>query len=89
MFIDLLDYFDTSNSQIALIGSLFMGVSLCGGPVVCGVMHAFGIRRIALVGAVVLFVTLCLSSHATSAEFLVVSYGIVGGKYNANLLSTL
>ena len=80
-YMELLDYFDSSRSKTALIGSLFMGMSLLGGPFVSSLVNLFGIRKIAMCGALLSFVAFGSSVIAPSVEILALTYGFFGGQY--------
>ena len=80
LFIDLLEYFDAGNSKTALIGSLFMGMSMAGGPVVSSLINVFGIRKVTIAGSIITFLSFAVSPLATSVDMLAFTYGFCGGK---------
>ncbi|KAL8616123.1 hypothetical protein ACOMHN_066610 [Nucella lapillus] len=78
--LEFADYFQESKSKVSLVGSLLCGVYNIAGPVVSALTNKFGCRLVVMVGSVVAGVAFLASSQAPSVDFLIVSYGVVGGE---------
>lgn len=79
VFIDIVDYFQAGTSKASWIGSLMAGMYLTIGPVVSALANKYGCRIVTIVGAIIASVGLALSSFATSVDYLIFTYGILGG----------
>ena len=73
------DYFQAPNSKVALVGSLLVGVYLCAGPIVSGLVNRFGCRSVAMAGSVLASTGFMLGSFAPNLELLILTYGVLGG----------
>ncbi|XP_022323778.2 monocarboxylate transporter 14-like [Crassostrea virginica] len=73
------EVFGESRGKISLVGSLLVGVYLCAGPVVSALTNKFGCRAVAFAGSILACLGFVLASFSNSVEFLMLTYGIMGG----------
>lgn len=73
------DYFQAPKGQVSLVGSLLVGVYLCAGPIVSGMVNKFGCRAVTIAGSVVASVGFILGSFAPNLNILILTYGVLGG----------
>lgn len=71
--------FNTSRSQVTLVGSLMSGFYLIVGPFASALANRYGFRLVAIIGSVLGSVAFVISYFATSVTFLCISYGVLGG----------
>ena len=79
LFTYLVDYFETTRSKTAWIGSLFNSAPLLFGPIASYVTNRYGFRKTALTGGIITFIGFFASVFAPSVEAMCVTYGIVAG----------
>ncbi|XP_043218208.1 monocarboxylate transporter 12-like [Amphibalanus amphitrite] len=79
LLLPLVDEFGESKSKTAWIGSILSGFYLIAGPFVSALANKFGFRVVTIMGAVISSLGFFISAYATSVDFLVITYGLVGG----------
>ncbi|XP_054166334.1 monocarboxylate transporter 7-like isoform X2 [Oppia nitens] len=78
-FQEFVEYFGTTKGKVALCGSLLNGFYLAAGPVVSALANKFGCRFVTILGSIIAFVALLLSTVAPNVEVLMLTYGVMGG----------
>ena len=78
-------YYDSEISAVSSVGSLFVGMSLIGGPITGGLIDKFGLRPVCISGSVVLAIGLALSPLSPNIQVLIITQGLIGG-FGASLL---
>ena len=78
-------YYDSEISAVSSVGSLFVGMSLIGGPITGGLIDKFGLRPVCISGSVVLAIGLALSPLSPNIPVLIITQGLIGG-FGASLL---
>ncbi|KAK7869035.1 hypothetical protein R5R35_002983 [Gryllus longicercus] len=68
-----------SKATVSLIGSLLAGFYLVVGPFVSALANRYGFRTVAVLGSFVGAFSFFISYFATSAVFLCITYGVLGG----------
>jgi MFS family permease len=76
---ELVDYFETTNSMAALVGSTVPGVYLIVGPIVSALANKFGCKIVAIVGSIIAGVFFAISILSPSIEIMILTYGVMGG----------
>ncbi|WAR30269.1 MOT14-like protein, partial [Mya arenaria] len=76
---DIMDTFNVSRSDAALVQSVNIAVSLCFGVFHGSLLHKFGVRNVALCLSFIISINFGISFFATSITFLVISIGVFGG----------
>ena len=79
LFTHLVDYFGTSRSKTAWIGSVFNSAPLLCGPIASLVTNKYGFRKAAIFGGIITVIGFFASVFAPSVEVLCVTYGVVAG----------
>ena len=64
---------------VSSIGSLNLGISMCVGPIACGLIHKFGCRPVSASGGVLIGLGLLFSYSTNRFWCLLLSYGILTG----------
>lgn len=72
--------FNTTRSQVTLVGSLMSGFYLIVGPFASAIANRYGFRLVAVIGSVLGATAFVISYFATSVTFLCISYGVLGGE---------
>ncbi|ELU07220.1 hypothetical protein CAPTEDRAFT_23618, partial [Capitella teleta] len=78
-FLELQSYFGESKGRTAFVGSALSGSSLMMGPCVSALVNAFGMRTVAMAGAIICSVSFALSTLANSLTVLTITYSFMGG----------
>ena len=63
------------------ISSQYVSICSLSGPFVSALANKFGFRMVTIMGAITSSLGFLVSAYATSVEFLIVSYGLIGGEY--------
>ncbi|GAB6027761.1 hypothetical protein CHUAL_001998 [Chamberlinius hualienensis] len=79
LFSAILVAFEDSKSRTAWIGSTMAGMYLTIGPVVSALANRYGCKMMTLIGAVIGSAALAASVFANSIDFLILTYGVIGG----------
>ena len=61
------------------MGSLLCGTYMLSGPLVGGLVNRFGCRSVCMVGAVVAWAAISLSTLSPTPAVLMLTYGVLGG----------
>ena len=61
------------------MGSLLCGTYMLSGPLVGGLVNRFGCRTVCMLGAVVAWAAISLSTLSPSPAVLMLTYGLLGG----------
>ncbi|CAG2120968.1 unnamed protein product, partial [Medioppia subpectinata] len=78
-FEEFVRHFGTTNGKVALCGSLLNGCYLGVGPIVSALANKYGCRFVTILGSVIAFIALLLSTIAPNIEVLMLTYGVMGG----------
>ena len=76
-------YYGKSSSKVAWVGSLLSGVYLMAGPIVSALTNKYGCRAVCMAGSFVGAAAFVLSTFSTTVNMLMMTYGVLGGKYNS------
>jgi len=71
--------FDSDSATVSWVGSLLCGTYMLSGPLVGGLVNRFGCRPVCMVGAVVAWAAISLSTLSPSVPVLMLTYGVLGG----------
>lgn len=74
---------NATKSQASTVGSLMAGFYLMAGPFVSALANRYGFRLVAIVGSIVGGISFILSYFAMSVQYLWLTYGILGGKFES------
>lgn len=75
----LVQDFDSDAGTISWVGSLLCGVYMLSGPIVGGLVNKFGCRPVCMVGAVLAWAAISMSTLSVNVGMLMITYGIIGG----------
>jgi len=79
LFVYLVEYFDSSRSQTAWIGSVLYSTPLLCGPLASALNSRIGYRKATIIGACIATAGFCLSYFANSLLTLCLTYGVIAG----------
>jgi len=71
--------FHSDSATVSWVGSLLCGTYMLSGPLVGGLVNRFGCRPVCMVGAVVAWIAISLSTLSPSVPVLMLTYGVLGG----------
>jgi len=71
--------FDSDSATVSWVGSLLCGTYMLSGPLVGGLVNKFGCRPVCMLGAVVAWAAISLSTLSPSVPVLMLTYGVLGG----------
>ena len=71
--------FDSDKATVAWVGSLLCGTYMLSGPLVGGLVNRFGCRPVCMVGGLVAWAAISLSTFSPSVPVLMLTYGVLGG----------
>lgn len=72
-------YFETSQSRISLIGSLFIATPLLAGPVMSALVDRYGCRVMTMIAGLLSTISFLLASISNSIEILCLTFGFMSG----------
>uniref|UniRef100_A0A0K2UYI8 Major facilitator superfamily (MFS) profile domain-containing protein n=1 Tax=Lepeophtheirus salmonis TaxID=72036 RepID=A0A0K2UYI8_LEPSM len=75
----LVNYYDSSRSNISIIGSLLCGMYLTSGPIVGGLVNKYGCRPVCMTGSLIACIGLAASTLSEDIPTMMFTYGIIGG----------
>ena len=85
MFVtELIKVFNVSRSQVSLIPSILVGVTLSIGPIASSLTNRYGCRLVTIVGAVIAAIGLAASAFTPSVTFLYLSIGLCTGTQDSD-----
>ncbi|XP_037070170.1 LOW QUALITY PROTEIN: monocarboxylate transporter 12-like [Pollicipes pollicipes] len=79
LLLQLVSEFGEGKSKTAWIGSILSGFYLIAGPFVSALANKFGFRVVTIAGAIISSTGFFISAYADSVNFLVITYGLIGG----------
>jgi len=71
--------FDSDSATVSWVGSLLCGTYMLSGPLVGGLVNRFGCRPVCMVGGIVAWLAISLSTLSPSVPVLMLTYGVLGG----------
>lgn len=78
LFVDFVDYFDSSKAKTSWVGSIFLSMPLLAGPVASYLIDRYGCQRMCIVGALLSTVSFIVSIFADSLELLFLTFTVAG-----------
>ncbi|XP_018576657.1 monocarboxylate transporter 14 isoform X1 [Anoplophora glabripennis] len=72
------DYGETKGN-VAWVGSLLTGMTMCAGPIVSALANKYGCRTVCIVGSLISTAAFALSIFSPNVIWLMLIYGFVGG----------
>ncbi|KAJ8911076.1 hypothetical protein NQ315_015248 [Exocentrus adspersus] len=72
------DYGETKGN-VAWVGSILTGMTMCAGPVVSALANKFGCRTVCIAGSLISTVAFTLSIFSPNVSWLMLLYGFIGG----------
>lgn len=72
------DYGETKGN-VAWVGSILTGMTMCAGPIVSALANKFGCRTVCIVGSLISTAAFALSIFSPNVVWLMLTYGFVGG----------
>lgn len=72
-------YFETSQSRISLIGSLFIATPLLAGPIMSALVDRYGCRVMTMIAGILSTISFVLASISNSIEILCLTFGFMSG----------
>lgn len=73
------NYFETTQSKTALIGSLFIATPLLAGPIMSALVDRYGCRSMTMIAGLVSTLGFILGSLSNSVEMLCLTFGFLSG----------
>lgn len=77
LFPEMVDYFEESKGNTALVPTLLYGIPMVISPFICAITAVAGCRKVAIVGGVLTCVALVLAAFSTSFWFFCLSIGLL------------
>ncbi|XP_013399563.1 uncharacterized protein LOC106165759 isoform X2 [Lingula anatina] len=77
--LEFMHYFESTAEQTAWAGSCLTGCYLLMGPITSALANRYGCRMVAISGAVMATVAFLLSTLTTNLNWLILTYGVIGG----------
>ncbi|XP_028160179.1 monocarboxylate transporter 14-like [Ostrinia furnacalis] len=72
-------YFDTTQSQVSMIGSLFIATPLLAGPIMSALVDRYGCRWMTMIAGLLSTISFLLASVCNSIEMLCLTFGFMSG----------
>lgn len=72
-------YFDTTQSQVSMIGSLFIATPLLAGPIMSALVDRYGCRVMTMIAGLLSTISFLLASVCNSIEMLCLTFGFMSG----------
>ncbi|GLV31457.1 uncharacterized protein CBL_07219 [Carabus blaptoides fortunei] len=76
---EFVTYFGEGKGRVAWVGSLLSGMYLSAGPVVSALTNKYGCRAVCMAGSFIGASAFVLSTFSPSVNWLMLTYGIMGG----------
>ena len=71
--------FNSDSATVSWVGSLLCGTYMLSGPLVGGLVNRFGCRPVCMLGGIVAWLAISLSTLSPSVPVLMLTYGVLGG----------
>lgn len=78
LFVDFVDYFDSSKAKTSWVGSIFLSMPLLAGPVASYLIDRYGCQRMCILGALLSTISFIVSIFADSLELLFLTFTVAG-----------
>lgn len=75
----IVDHYGETKGKTAWVGSLLSGMYLSAGPLVSALTNKFGCRAVCVAGSLISTVAFVLSIFSPSVNWLMLTYGFIGG----------
>lgn len=78
LFVDFVDYFESSKAKTSWVGSIFLSMPLLAGPVASYLIDRYGCQRMCILGALLSTISFIVSIFADSLELLILTFTVAG-----------
>lgn len=76
---EIVKEYEETKGNVAWVGSILTGMTMCAGPIVSALANKFGCRTVCIVGSLISTAAFALSIFSPNVVWLMLIYGFVGG----------